>query len=160
MFAEAAGQMNEPSVAFVIGGSPGTFREHEAVVRRAAVDSGVSMEEPGLAGIEFLASLDVVVIPSRYEGSPLTLFEAMALAKPIIASRIPGIAEVLEPSGAGVLVPPGDVGALAQAIDDLSRNRDRRRTLGDAALALVRERYTLDRMVAGAITVLENASSF
>jgi glycosyltransferase involved in cell wall biosynthesis len=159
VFAEAVEQTNEPSVAFVIGGSPGAFREHEAAVRRAAAKSSVVMEEPGSAGIEFLASLDVVVIPSRYEGSPITLFEAMALGKPIIASRIPGIAEVLEPSSAGVLVPPEDVGALSQAIDGLSRNRDRRRTLGEAALALVRERYTLDRMVTGAIAALENAAS-
>ena len=61
-----------------------------------------------MGGVEFLASLDVVVVPSRYEGSPVTLVEAMAPGKPIVASRISGIAEVLERSGGGVLVPPDD----------------------------------------------------
>ena len=157
IFVEAVRRMNERGVRFVIGGSPGPFREQEAAVRRAAAESGVAMEEPGSAGIEFLASLDIVVIPSRYEGSPLTLFEAMALAKPIVASDIPGISEVLAPAEAGVLVLAEDAGALGHAIDELFKDRDRRRTLGEAALARVRARYTLDRMVTGSIAVLKNA---
>jgi glycosyltransferase involved in cell wall biosynthesis len=151
VFVEAVRRMNEPRVRFVIGGAPGPFREYEAAVRRAAREAGVALEDPGPAGVEFLASLDVVVMPSRYEGSPLTLFEAMALTKPIIASRVPGIAEVLEPSGAGVLVPPSDVAALAGAITSLVADPSRRETLGRIALEAVRREhevaYVLDRIV-------------
>jgi glycosyltransferase involved in cell wall biosynthesis len=141
-------------VDFVLGVAAGPFRAHEELVRGEAALAGVPIEEPGAAGVEFLAGLDIVAMPSRWEGSPLTLFEAMALGKAVVASDIPGIAEVLAPSGAGVLVPVEDPGALAHAIDELLGNEQRRRALGVAALTLVRDRYTLDGMIEASIAVL------
>jgi glycosyltransferase involved in cell wall biosynthesis len=61
------------------------------------------------------AAADLVVLPSRWEGLPLTLLEALAVGRSVVAADIPGIAEVL-PRGAGTLTPPGDAGALAEAI--------------------------------------------
>jgi glycosyltransferase involved in cell wall biosynthesis len=157
VFIEAAHRVNEPGVRFVIGGASGPFREHEAAVRRAAAEVGVAIEEPGSAGVEFLASLDLVVIPSRYEGSPLTLFEAMALGKPIIASRIPGITEVLEPNDAGVLVPPNDADALARAIASLAANPARRETLGRNALDVVRRDHDVPRVLDRIVGILRSS---
>jgi glycosyltransferase involved in cell wall biosynthesis len=151
VFVGAVRRITDPGVRFVLGGAPGPFHDHEATVRHAAADAGVEVEEPGSKGVEFLASLDIVVIPSRYEGSPLTMFEAMALGKPIIGSRIPGIAEVLEPTGAGMLVAPGDAEALVGAITLLIADPSRRETLGRIALEAVRREhelaYVLDRIV-------------
>jgi glycosyltransferase involved in cell wall biosynthesis len=126
-------------------------------MRRAAAEGGVAIEEPGSAGIEFLASLDIVVISSRYEGSPLTLFEAMALGKPIIASRIPGIAEVLESGGAGVLVPPGDAAALANAITSLVADLARREALGRTALEVVQREHNLAHVLDRIVAVLHSS---
>jgi glycosyltransferase involved in cell wall biosynthesis len=156
-FTEAIRRVRAPGVRFVIGGAPGPFHEHEAAVRRSAAGAGVEVEEPGRRGVEFLATLDMVVIPSRYEGSPLTLFEAMALGKPIIASRIPGIAEVLEPSGAGVLVPPSDAAALAGAITSLVADRARREALGRIALEVVRREHILARVLDRTVAVLRSS---
>ncbi len=61
------------------------------------------------------AAADLVVLPSRWEGLPLTMLEALAVGRPVVGSDIPGIADVLPP-GAGALVPAGDVGALGEAI--------------------------------------------
>jgi glycosyltransferase involved in cell wall biosynthesis len=61
------------------------------------------------------AAADVVVLPSRWEGLSLTALEAMAAGRPVVASRIPGIAEVV-PADAGLLVPPDDPYALAGAL--------------------------------------------
>ena len=122
-----------------------------------AAEAGVEIEDPAYAGVEFLASLDIVVLPSRYEGSPITLFEAMALGKPIIASRIPGIAEVLEPNGAGVLVPPRDAEALADAITSLAADPARCKALSRTALDVVRREYDIGALLARVTRILHSA---
>ncbi|REE97712.1 glycosyltransferase [Thermomonospora umbrina] len=61
------------------------------------------------------AAADVVVLPSRWEGLSLTSLEAMAMGRPVVASDIPGLAEVVGP-GAGALVPSEDVRALSEAV--------------------------------------------
>lgn len=61
------------------------------------------------------AAADVVVLPSRWEGLPLTLLEALAVGRPVVGTAIAGIVDAL-PGGAGALVPAGDVAALADAI--------------------------------------------
>jgi glycosyltransferase involved in cell wall biosynthesis len=75
---------------------------------------------------------DVVVLPSRWEGLPLTLLEALAVGRPVVGSDIAGIAEELPP-GAGALVPPGDAGALATALAQRLRRRDLARAEGEFA---------------------------
>ena len=157
IFVEAVRRASAPHARFIVGGPPGPFHEHEAALRRAAAECGVKIEDPGPTGVEFLASLDIVVIPSRYEGSPLTLFEAMALGKPIIASRIPGIAEVLEPSTAGVLVPPDDAQALARAITTLLADPTRRAALGRTAVEVVRRDHTLAQALDRIVAVLHSS---
>jgi glycosyltransferase involved in cell wall biosynthesis len=148
LFLEAVRLLNDSRAQYVIGANSGPFHDQEAAIRQLAASTGVEIEEPGGAGVEFLASLDIVVIPSRYEGSPLTLFEAMALGKPIIASRIPGIAEVLQPHGAGVLVPPRDAEALADAITSLVADPARRKALGRTALDVVRGEHDISSLLA------------
>jgi glycosyltransferase involved in cell wall biosynthesis len=63
----------------------------------------------------WLAAADLVVLPSRWEGLPLTLLEALAVGRPVVGSDIAGIADVL-PGDAGGLVPAGNPVALAEAI--------------------------------------------
>ena len=69
---------------------------------------------------------DVAVVPSLWECLPYVLMEAMALGKPVVASRVGGIPEVVADGVTGTLVPPRDSGALAAAIVDLLRIRPRR----------------------------------
>jgi glycosyltransferase involved in cell wall biosynthesis len=64
-------------------------------------------------------SAGIIVIPSRTEGVPGVLLEAMALGRAIVASRVGGIPSVLEPGASGMLVPPNNPRALAAAISDL-----------------------------------------
>jgi glycogen synthase len=66
-----------------------------------------------------LASLDVLVLPSAYEEMGSVLTEAMAAGLPVVASDVGGIPEVVRPGETGLLVPPGDVDALAAALDRL-----------------------------------------
>jgi glycosyltransferase involved in cell wall biosynthesis len=83
---------------------------------------------------DVLAALDLVVIPSlRFESVPKILVEAMAAGRPIVASRVGDIPELLEDRRTGRLVPPGDPAALADAIRDCLADRAATAALGTAA---------------------------
>ena len=84
----------------------------------------------------FMHDLDVFVMPSFTEGTPNSIIEAMANGKPIIASAVGGIPDMID-SESGILVPPGDSAALAEAMLLLAQNPKRRTRMGEAA----RDRY-------------------
>jgi glycosyltransferase involved in cell wall biosynthesis len=156
-FAEAAWRtgFSPEEATFTIGGSSGPFKDYEAEVRLRAAAAGVSVEEPGPEGVSFLARQDIVVIPSRYEGSPLTLLEAMALGKAVIASDIPGVTAITGAPGPATIVPVGDVEALANAVSDLVREPARTSASGLAARELVAKDFHVDRMTKSAINLVE-----
>ncbi len=89
-----------------------------------------------------LAASDAVLLPSRWEGLPLVLLEAMARARPIIATAVGGVGDVLTDGVHGTLVPAGDVEALAEALINLQRKSDRAWRMGQAAADRVRDHYT------------------
>jgi glycosyltransferase involved in cell wall biosynthesis len=76
------------------------------------------------------AAADLVVLPSRWEGLPLTMLEALAVGRPVVGSAIPGIADAM-PAGAGALVPVGDVVTLAEAITYRLRHPEVTRAEGE-----------------------------
>jgi glycosyltransferase involved in cell wall biosynthesis len=98
---------------------------------------------------KYLAAADLFLFPTeRAEAAPVVLPQAMACAAPVIASEIGGIPEVVRRSGeSGLLVPPGDVPALAEAIRALLRDESLRQRLGQAARQRVLVHYTVERMV-------------
>jgi len=98
---------------------------------------------------EYLAACDILVSPhvpnpddSPFFGSPTKLFEYMAMGKPIVASALGQIAEVLEDGRTAILVKPGNVCELAEAIIKLIRNHGIGETLGRNARKVACERHT------------------
>jgi len=96
---------------------------------------------------DVLSSIDILVIPSLREGLPVVLLEAMAMMKPIVATKIEGIMEILENGLIGVLVSPKDPQILSEAIVDLLIHKDKARQMGFAARKIVEERFGVDIMV-------------
>ena len=94
-----------------------------------------------------LSAADAVLLPSRWEGLPLVLLEAMARGRPIVASAVGGVRDAIEDGVHGTLVPPGDEAALAEALEQLHRKADRGWRLGRAAAQRVRERFTWHAVV-------------
>lgn len=88
---------------------------------------------------------DAVVLPSRMEALPMTLIEAAAHAKPVIATRVGGIPEVVTDGETGLLVNSGDAVGLREALCRLA-DPDLRASLGQAALQVWQERFTPERM--------------
>jgi glycosyltransferase involved in cell wall biosynthesis len=74
------------------------------------------------------------------------LVEAMALGKPIVASDVGGIPDLVRPGENGLLVPPGDPFALSHAIDRLARNPDERRRMGEAGRRISQD-YGVEAMI-------------
>jgi len=94
-----------------------------------------------------LAAADGVVLPSRWEGLPLVLLEAMARGRPVVATAVGGVPDAMEDGVTGTLVPPNDVPALAAALEQLHRRSDRAWQMGQAAAERVRERFTWHAVV-------------
>ena len=94
-----------------------------------------------------LAAFDVFVFPSLWEGFGLGLAEAMAAGLPVVASNVDGIPEMVEDGVSGVLVPPGDATALADALRDVLAGGDRRGSLGAAAQERIEGAFTAQRML-------------
>ena len=86
---------------------------------------------------EALAECDMLVLPSFAEGLPVVLMEALAARLPVIATRIAGVPELVEDGVSGLLVPPGDVAALARAIGRLAGDAELRLKMGDAGARAV-----------------------
>jgi len=90
----------------------------------------------------FLGRASIYVLPSLREGMPWSLLEAMASAVPVVGSDIPGINDVVSQGDNGILVPPRNPEALADAILTLMADRDLRRKLGQNARRLMVEKYS------------------
>ena len=93
------------------------------------------------------AAMDLFVLPSRWEGLSLALVEAMGAARPVVATRVGGNPEVVTDGETGLLVPPDDPAALADALDGLLADTDRRQGLGRRAADDARHRFAIEEHV-------------
>lgn len=106
---------------------------------------------------DFYAAADVVVLPSHSEGFPFVVLEALAMGKPVIATSVNGVPEVVEHLKTGLLVRARDVAGLAAAIESLLLRPEYARQLGSAGRAVVLEQFTVDRMIEKTSSVFEQA---
>ena len=91
--------------------------------------------------------LDIVVLPSLYEGLPRTILEAMAMSKPIIATTVGGIPELVVNGETGILVPPKDSESLANVMIKLLSNPSEAWQMGKAGYVRVKQYFTVEKMV-------------
>jgi len=103
-------------------------------------------------------ALDVAVLPSHHEAQGLVILEAMALARPVVATRVGGISEMVEHEVTGLLVPPRDPAALAAAIVRLLQDRAAAEAFARAGHDLVHERFCIERMVADISAIYEEGA--
>lgn len=93
----------------------------------------------------FLQCVTIFVLPSQSDSMPLTVLEAMAAGKAIVATDVGYVRQMLDAPNAGIIVSPKNPEALAQAICDLLRDEEKRRQLGAAAHQRAREEYSMER---------------
>jgi len=93
-----------------------------------------------------LQAASLLVLPSFMESCPYSLIEAMAFGRPIVASSVPGVRDMVEDGVSALLVPPGDPKALAGAIDRVLEDEVLARKLGAASAQVANDRFSLTRM--------------
>ncbi len=104
---------------------------------------------------ELLSLCDLFVLPSLFEGLPLSILEALAAARPVVATNVGGNSEVITDGETGLLVPPADPSALARALLRLLADEDLAQRLATLGQALVGRTYSVQAMVRGVTVVFE-----
>lgn len=135
------------------------YRKHlESLVTQRGMADNVRFTGYRTDALRLLSAMDVLVHPSLTEGMPRVVLEAMALGKPVIASRVGCSREVIRHGLNGLLVEPGDVEELAAALDRLLEDESLRSSLGKAAAETIANEYVvedkvfeLEQMLAGMV---------
>ncbi|MGQ9730190.1 MAG: GT4 family glycosyltransferase PelF [Candidatus Zipacnadales bacterium] len=96
---------------------------------------------------DLLNASDVFVLSSRQEGFPITILEAMAAGKPVVTTNVGGCAEAVVDGETGLVVPPEDPQALAEALEYVLTHPDEARRMGEAGRRRVEEHFTVEAMV-------------
>jgi glycosyltransferase involved in cell wall biosynthesis len=129
----------------ILAGEPfAPFAEH---VRRLGLADRVIVREKVNDIEDYLQVGDIGLFASETESFCLSILEAMCFGCPSVSTRVGGIPEVVEDNRSGLLVPPGDVGALVSALEALIHDEARRRSLGRAAQARARQLFSTDIIV-------------
>jgi glycosyltransferase involved in cell wall biosynthesis len=135
-----------PDVRFLfVGEGPGRERIQKAIIAQGLESFFILTGHRGDIP-EILALTEVGVISSAAEGVPQFLLQALAMGKPVVATRVGGIPEIVSSGVNGLLIPPEDPQALAEALLDLLRDPERAGRLGSAGRRLTEKEHTLERM--------------
>jgi glycosyltransferase involved in cell wall biosynthesis len=124
----------------------------ESAALRALADPRVVFEPFRGHAADHLREMAVYVLPSSWEAFPIGVLEAMACGVPQVATDVGGTREAVGPES-GILIPPRDATALADAVIELLNDPQRRERMSAASRALHAQRFTVERMVAGTAAV-------
>lgn len=144
----AAVRASCPAIRLLLVGDGPSRASIEALVREQAVTESVVFAGARMDGLNYHQLFDVSVLTSRSEGFPNSLVEAMAAARPVVATAVGGNLDAVQDGHTGRLVPAGDVGALATVLQEMVQSPELRRRLGTNGLARAQAEYRADRVIA------------
>jgi glycosyltransferase involved in cell wall biosynthesis len=161
LFVEAVAQVAPafPAARFVVAGDPPPgeeWRTRDLARRLAAARLTDRVRIPGFVadGAAVCDAADVVAVPSTWpDPFPTVVLEAMRAGCAVVAASGGGVPEMIEDGISGVLVPPGDAAALAEAISALLASPRRMQQLGEAARARVTAEFSIEQMVDGVVAI-------
>ena len=117
-------------------------RAHELQIARRCLFLGYQ-EDVG----RFYDAIDVLLLPSANEGTPVSVIEALAAGRPAVATRVGGVPDVVRDGVDGFLADVGAVDVLAERLAELAADPERRATMGAAGRERVLTRYAVERLV-------------
>ena len=145
-----------PGVKCLIVGEGPLEAELKRQVRHLGLDASVKFVPISGQPADILPMFDVFVLPSLQEGLGLSVMEAQACGVPVVASRVGGLVEAVKDRETGILVPPRDHLALADALMKILADRELASRLGLAARTWIVNNYSVDQMVDGTLTVYQD----
>jgi glycosyltransferase involved in cell wall biosynthesis len=150
---EAAAML--PGVVFLLAGTGSERAALEAQARRSGISDRVQFLEHRVDVPDLLRAADVFVLPSLYEGLPLSVLEAMASAKPVVATAVGGTNEAVVDGVTGILVPPANPAALGAAIRGILDDPETAARLGAAGRERVVSAFSTRQMIRATEQVYE-----
>lgn len=134
-----------PDLKLLLVGDGAQKEELKAKIADLALENNVFMAGFRNNVGQWMAAVDMFMLPSLTEGTPMALLEAMSMGLPCIATEVGGVPGIIESGADGILVPPAEAGLLAEAVVSLSADPERRRSLGAKARKKVLESYSVHR---------------
>jgi glycosyltransferase involved in cell wall biosynthesis len=138
---------DDPDLRVLLAGDGPLRAELTELVHSLGVQDRLLMLGYRSDAADVMATLDVAVSSSAFEGSPLAVMEYMESARPIVATRVGGVPDLIEDGVHGLLVEPGDAAALDGAIRRMLADGDAARRMGEAARERRRREFTVELMV-------------
>jgi glycosyltransferase involved in cell wall biosynthesis len=135
-----------PALKIVIVGEGPDRQAIESMIQQFGLQSNVFLAGQHSDMPAIYAAMDIFVLPSLNEGLPMTILEAMAASRPVIATRVGAIPSVIKDGETGLLVDPGDVNGLQDALARLLTDSDFCRSIGSAGHDWVSRNYTSEAM--------------
>lgn len=143
-------------VEFLVSGAG----PEESRLRRLATTLGIDRHVAFVPNLfdfyRSLAAMDIFCLPSLSQGLGTIMLEAMALGKPVIATQVGGVEQVVRDNETGLNIPPSNSGRLSERILELLDDPVRARAIGEAGRQLVRSEFGVERMVASTTEVYRN----
>jgi glycosyltransferase involved in cell wall biosynthesis len=136
----------KPDMHLLMIGEGDQRPEASALIEQEGLQASVTLHNFRQDVPAVLAAADVFVLPSLWEGLPIGLLEAMAMGKPVIATRVDGTIEVVTDGENGLLVEAGNAGQLAEALVRLGQDRGRRDVFAAKARETVKEQFDAANM--------------
>jgi glycosyltransferase involved in cell wall biosynthesis len=153
--AVAAARTENPGVRGYVAGEGPERERLEPLAARSGVELLGAREDV----LGLVAGAGTLCLPSEAEALPMSIIEAMALARPVVATDVGGTRDLVAGGETGFLTPPGDAAAITRALLALASDRKRAGAMGAAGRLRQRERFTGEAMVDGYADAFERAAS-
>ena len=151
-------EQREKMVLYMVGDGP-EKRNLWRYAKQLGISNKVVFAGETHNPLPYLKAADILVMPSLREGLGIALLEAMCVGVPVVATRVGGIPEIVEHGRTGLLVPPGDVQALSEAVSLLVEDEALGRDMGEEGHSHVVKHFSMEQMVGKTLKVYQGVLS-